>query len=471
MIRTKNAKKVLGLNERYLEYIRPFNLRSAIEIADDKVLTKQILKKNNIPTPEKLGLIRNSWELANFDFDSLPKSFVIKPVHGVRGGGVEIFYNKDKNGNWIKSDGSRHSLDSIKLYIRDILDGKFSLFNQPDVVLIEERIRQHKNLKPYSIRGAADVRVIVFNKIPVMSYVRFPTQESEGKANLDRGAIAAGIDMAVGKTTNAIIGKSRFIEKHPVNKLYLSGIKIPYWNKILKYAIEASIVTKLGFVAVDFLIDEDKGPLIIELNARPGLSIQLANSDGLRWRLKKASGIKVKTKEKGMRLAKDLFGGEIEEEIENISGKELIGIYEKVTLIGINENRVDVLAKIDTGADRSSIDEKLAIELGYGEIVNVFKNIKIDKNMSRNEQVNLMTKLTKELAPKYNYLVDVSLVHSSHGSSLRPLVEIKMKIRETTIQTKTTIYDRSKLTYNAIIGRKSLKNFIIDPSLSKKQRG
>ncbi|BCX13809.1 MAG: hypothetical protein KatS3mg085_341 [Candidatus Dojkabacteria bacterium] len=470
MFRTKNAKKVLGLNERYLEYIRPFNLRSAIKIADDKVLTKKILNKHKIPTPSKIAIIKNRWELSQFDFDTLPKSFVIKPVHGVRGGGVEIFYNRDENGNWIKSDSSRHSVESIKHHIRDILDGKFSLFNQPDIVLIEERVRQHKNLKPYSFRGAADVRVIVFNKIPVMSYVRFPTKESEGKANLDRGAIGAGIDMAIGKTTNAIIGKATPIQKHPDNKLALSGIKIPYWDKILRYAIEASKVSGLGFVAVDFLIDQDKGPLIVELNARPGLSIQLANDDGLRWRLKKASGIKVKTTEKGVRLAKDLFGGEIEEEIETLSGKELIGIYEKVTLTGLNGKSVEVLAKIDTGAYRTSIDENLMRELGYGDIIDYFNSFKypIFKTM---EEAKSVTKKRDELIKEgkikeHPQIIARSIVKSGNGITLRPIVSIKIKLSDVQFDTNVTIIDRSHLSYKMIIGRADLKNFIIDVTKS-----
>src|SRR5690606_18255766 len=164
----------------------------------------------------------------------------------------------------------------------------------------------HKVFKPYTYKGTPDVRVIVFNNIPIMSYVRIPTKESNGKANLDLGAIGAGIDMAVGKTTSAIVGKSNRIEYVPGTNLPLSGLRIPYWDRILRYAIEASKATKLGFGAIDFLIDREKGPLIVELNARPGLSIQIANEDGLRWRLKKATGLKVKTTERGIRLAKDL---------------------------------------------------------------------------------------------------------------------------------------------------------------------
>src|SRR5260221_8113261 len=190
----QNRKLVLGRNERYLDFIRTFNHKRAIRTADDKIISKKILKKNNIPVPNLIAVINNKRELKNFDFNNLPNSFVLKPVKGVRGGGVEIVYNRDKQERWIKAGGTRVSQKDLVVTIQDILDGKYSLFNEPDRVLIEERVRPHKNFKYYTYKGTPDVRIIVFNHIPIMSYVRLPTKESDGKANLDLGAIGAGID-------------------------------------------------------------------------------------------------------------------------------------------------------------------------------------------------------------------------------------------------------------------------------------
>jgi len=463
----KNRRKVLGLNERYLEYIRPNNLKKAIEIADDKILTKRILEKHDIPVPELFAVIQNREELQNVNFNELPKAFVLKPVHGVRGGGVEIFYNRDKNGNWIRSDGSRISEDGLKILARDILDGKYSLNNEADIVMIEERVKPHKAFRYYSYKGTPDVRVIVYNKIPVMAMLRLPTRQSEGKGNLDQGAIGAGIDLAVGKTTYAIIGKKGEIEYVPEYKIPLSGLKIPYWNTILENSIKASEASGLGFCAADFLIDREKGPVIVELNARAGLSIQLANDSGLRWRLRKAGGLSVKSVSKGIRLAKDLFGGEIELGIESLSGKDVIGIYETVKVTGVNNKTETLKAKIDTGADSTSIDKEVARKLGYQEILDVFEDIKLDENMGKKEAKEKMAQLAEELVPKYEYLQDVNLVSSSHGMSLRPYVRITLNIDQTEFETNATIYDRSKLKYPIIVGRKSLFKFLVDPSKKK----
>lgn len=461
----QNRKDILGRNERQLSYIRRYNLSRAKKIADNKVISKQILKRNDIPVPKRVAVIKSRKHLENFNFDVLPNSFVVKPVKGTRGGGIEIFYNRDKNGSWIRADKSRMSVKDLKSHCQDILDGKYSLFNEPDIILFEERVKFHKNFKYYTYKGAPDIRVIVFNKIPIMSYVRLPTKESNGKANLDLGAIGVGIDIAVGKTTTAIIGKSTPIEYTPDTHLPLSGIKIPYWDKILFYAIEASKATKLGFGAIDFLIDRDLGPVIVELNARPGLSIQLSNHDGLRWRLKKAKGLKVKNTEHGIRLGKNLFGGEIEEELEELSGKQIIGLTQNVTLFSKDGSYKEIIqAKVDTGADSSSIDKELARRLGYGDILDAVDAENIPKEIKRDEGIELMKSLSEKLRPQFPELIDINLIHSSHGSSLRPYVKAKMKIDELELETNVTIFDRSSLKFPMLLGRKSLTKFLIDPS-------
>lgn len=464
----KNKRKVLGMNERNLEYIRKYNKRKAIEIADNKILTKEVLTKAQIPTPKLINVIKSYQELEKFDFNSLPNSFVLKPVSGLEGGGIDIFYNQDKSGRWIRADKSKATVSDLKKQITDILDGKYSLNQTPDFALFEERIKTHKAFKYFTYKGTPDIRLISFNQIPVMAFLRLPTRESNGKANLALGAIATGIDIANGVTTFAIHGKAGYIEYIPGTKLEVSGLKIPYWDRMLRLAIEAQKASGLNYLAIDFLIDREQGPVIVELNARPGLSIQLANKDGLRWRLKKTQDLKVTSTEKGMKLAKYLFGGEIENEIESISGKDVIGIYENITLYNETMQEIQTKAKIDTGADSTSIDKSFGVKLGFGDIIKAFENENIPEDLNRDEGLKLMEKLRNKFLPMYpERLIDVQFVKSSHGSSLRPYVKIKVKIKDTIFETNATIFDRSKLVYPVIVGRKSLTKFLIDPSKSK----
>lgn len=249
----------------------------------------------------------------------------------------------------------------------------------------------------------------------------------------------------------------------------MSGIRIPYWDRILKYACEASKATKLGFGAIDFLIDEDQGPLIVELNARPGLSIQLANEDGLRWRLKKASGIKVKTTERAVRLAKDLFGGEIEEEIESLSGKEVIGIINEVEIFSLDKSKsIKIKAKIDTGADRTSIDEELLKQLGYEEAIDYWNSFDYGVYPSTEDARQITAErdlLIENGKIQENPMITArSIVKSGNGVTIRPVLPIKFKLEGVEINSNTTSIGRSHLEHKMIIGKKDLNQFLIDPT-------
>ncbi len=456
----KKSHQLLGMNSRNLEYIRPLNLSLAKKLADDKLASKKLLKKNNIAVPKLIAKISSFIELENFDWSSLPNSFALKPNRGFGGEGIIVVYGRKKglDNAWVKANRSLVTVEDLKNHIKNILYGSYSLSGTPDIAFFEERLQLLKLFKPYSYRGIPDIRVLVFNKVPIMAMLRLPTKASDGKANLQQGAIGVGIDMATGITTTAVLGKNRIIEHIPATRLYLSGIKIPYWKDILKLSIRSQEVSHLGFLGADIAIDKVYGPVIIELNARPGLSIQIANLAGLKERLKKVSGLKIKTLARGMRVGIDLFGGEIEEEVEEISGKKVIGTVEKVRLIGKKEVTVEISAKIDTGAGFSSIDTKLAQQLGFKETISEYEKLNIDY-----EKIKKLTlKERKELFKNIPDLVDTIIVHSSHGTTYRPMIKIYIIMDNTKIPAKVSIINRSNLKMPMIIGKKNLQRFLID---------
>lgn len=431
-----------------------------MEIADNKLLCKRLLKKNNLGVSALIAKIKTHEELEQFDWNSLPSSFALKPNRGFGGEGIIVVYAKKKGREdaWVKANGSIITVEDLKSHIRNILDGSFSLANTPDIAFFEERLTLLKLFKPYSYKGIPDIRVIVFNHVPVMAMLRLPTKASDGKANLQQGAIGVGIDLATGTTTTAIIGKGHLIEYVPDTRLVLSGIKIPYWKEILRMSVEAQTLSGLGFLGADIAIDRDRGPVILELNARPGLSIQLANLAGLKSRLKRVAGLKIKSTERGMRVGQNLFGGEIEEEIEELSGKHVIGSIEKVKLIGKDGKEVEVEAKIDTGADSTSIDITLAKELGFEDVLKTF-----EEKIAGRDIVNELSKEEREkLFKDIPDLADTFSVKSSHGHSYRPVILVTLTIDSVTMPAKVSCIDRGHLAYPVIIGRKHLRKFLID---------
>lgn len=461
----KKSRSVLGMNARNLDFIRPHNPKRAKKIADNKLLCKSVLKKNGVFVSELITKIKTVAELEVFDWQILPSSFALKPNRGFGGEGIIVVYGKkkDRNDAWIKADGSLITIEDLKNHIRNIIDGSFSLSNIPDIAFFEERLQLLKLFKPYTYKGIPDIRVIVFNKVPVMAMLRLPTRESGGKSNLQQGAIGTGIDMSSGTTTTAIQGKGGFIDNVPETRILLSGLKIPYWKDILILSVKAQEVSELGFLGVDIAIDKEKGPVILEINARPGLSIQLCNQTGLKERLERVRGLQIKTIEKGVRVGMDLFGGEIEEELENISGKKVIGSSEKIKFTTLDGKEIEVLAKIDTGAYSTSIDIELAKQLGFEPTLESFSQIDISSYKLLPENEGLIKKdFLEKYKEKIPSLEDVAMIFSSSGSSLRPVVRTTLKLDTEIISVGVNITDRKNLKYPVIIGKRDLRKFLID---------
>jgi alpha-L-glutamate ligase-like protein len=424
------SKKILGMNARNFLYVRPFNRPSQVRVANDKLQTKERLIKKGIPTTGLIKVFKDVGEVRSFDWTALPKSFVIKPAHGYGGEGIMVVRSWDGETGKV-SQGGRVDILKIEALLFSILDGAYSLDKTSDTVIIEERVIQNPMFKRLGGTGVSDIRVIVAQGIPVMAMVRMPTEYSEGKANLHLGAVGLGIDMRSGVTTHGIyFGQD--IQYFPGTRIKVRGIKLPDWDELLIVAIRAQKVSKLGYVGIDIVLDKKRGPLVLEVNARPGLSIQIANKDSLRTRLERIDGVVTATPEQGVEIAKNLFANQ--RLVQRVGSDKTLGIIEKVTVIGAKKRKT-VLAKIDTGAYRTAIDISLLEELG------------IDK---------------------YDRVVKVRA--GSHGRvQKRGTAFAKIKIRNKTLKTLVAYNDRNHMRYPVIIGRRNLKGFLIDPSQTTTQ--
>lgn len=354
----------MGINARNLLYIKPYNPKKAIKLADDKIKTKQFLSARNIPVPKLYGIIKDINELEKFDFNSLPGSFALKPNTGYGGEGI-IPVIETKDGLYHTAGGSKYTKEELKDHIRDILDGRFSISNVSDFAFFEQYITADDRIGKYSYEGLPDIRIIVHNLIPVMAMLRLPTKESKGKANLHMGAVGVGIDIAKGETTY-ISYKNGIIEELPDGLGKIKGLKIPYWDKILTIASSVQLITNLGYMAIDICLDRNTGPVLLEINARAGLGVQIANLAPLRKRLERIEGVKVATPAKGVRIAKDMFGNIVEKEIAHVSGKQVIGTNEKIEIIQ-KHGTIRITGKIDTSKKISILDEETAIKSGLLE--------------------------------------------------------------------------------------------------------
>lgn len=277
----RNKNEILGMNQRNADFLLPRNPRHLYPLVDNKLQTKKLLEAHSIPTPHLYFEFRYEHEIKALRALKNLKEFVIKPACGAEGRGILVIVDRDEGGDtWEKASGEKISRDHIEYHISNILAGLYSLGGIRDHAFIEYCVHSHPVFSTVAYRGVPDIRTIIYRGIPVMAMLRLPTKQSDGKANLHQGAIGVGINLSDGVTKHAV-HKNKYIDRHPDTHEPVFGITIPFWREILNIAVKIPDIFALGYIGVDFVIDAKLGPLILELNARPGLSIQLANHRGL----------------------------------------------------------------------------------------------------------------------------------------------------------------------------------------------
>jgi alpha-L-glutamate ligase-like protein len=281
---------VLGINRRNCDYTLIYNQRKLYPLVDDKLNTKQLARQANIAIPELYAVIEFERQLADLNrvLENHP-DFVIKPAHGSGGDGIIVIVGRHK-GMYRKASGQLIDIAELRHHISNVMSGVYSLGGQPDKALIEYRVKFDPVFEHISFQGIPDLRIVVFLGVPVMAMVRLPTRLSDGRANLHQGAIGAGIDIASGKTLTAVLN-NKIVNEHPDTGNDVTNVEVPNWDTLLHLAASCYELTGLGYQGVDIVLDRDLGPLILEINARPGLNIQIANHAGLVPRLNRVKEV------------------------------------------------------------------------------------------------------------------------------------------------------------------------------------
>ncbi len=412
---------ILGLNARNLLYIKPFNPRKAVAFADDKMKTKAFLSARGVPTAKVFARIETRRQLKLFDFSSLPDECVLKPNYGFGGEGIIILRGR-KNGVFLEQGKTPISSEALAEHIEDILDGKYSVNGRFDSAFFEQILVADDCFAPLRPAGLPDIRIVVFNLVPVMAMLRIPTAQSGGKANVHLGGIGIGIDIAKGVTTHA--AQYHHLLSELPHGLPVSGLAIPRWEELLLIASRIQYITNIGYLAVDLTIDRELGPVLLEVNARAGLMVQVANLAPLRSRLERVEGVKVSSPEKGVRLAQELFGERIAREERATSKQPIVGTRESIEITG----------------DGFTIEEPCLIATDQEQTV--FSS-------------DFITELTKQGA--------LEPVEGARGA---------YKVRFTLAGKKITTLVRAGLGQPGVrvmIGRRDLSGFLIDPG--KKESG
>ncbi|MDR4653405.1 MAG: alpha-L-glutamate ligase-like protein [Nitrosomonas sp.] len=279
-VRRLRSMGIIGMNQRNFGLIGRYNPRHLYPLVDDKLKTKRLAQEAGITVPQLLGTVHYQHDVRRLkDMLSAYNQFVIKPVKGSGGKGILVITEQDHN-LYYKPSGDAVKLSHIERHVSNILSGLHSLGGKPDAVMIESLIQIDPVFEDYSYEGIPDLRVIVLQGYPIMAMLRLATHASDGRANLHQGAVGVGIDIGTGEALHAVqYGDPVYF--HPDTRKPFSNLTVPHWDKLLELAAACYEMTGLGYLGVDIVLDRDQGPMIIELNARPGLSIQVANFAGL----------------------------------------------------------------------------------------------------------------------------------------------------------------------------------------------
>jgi alpha-L-glutamate ligase-like protein len=302
---------VVGMNNRNINLIGAHNPRRLYPLVDNKLRTKLLARDHGIPTPELIGVLHTPHDLRKLEkLLGSHEGFALKPAKGSGGKGILVITSR-REGLFLKANGTELDIDEIRRHASNILSGLFSLGGAPDVVIVEDLIQPDPIFRDYSVEGVPDIRVIVYRGFPVMAMMRLSTRASDGKANLHQGAVGLGLSLADGRPVNAI-QFDRNVQEHPDSGADLMMVEVPRWRALLELAARAADATGLGYIGADIVIDRDRGPLLLELNARPGLAIQIANRQGLAPRIRAVDELAPKyfrePPERRVEVAMEMFG-------------------------------------------------------------------------------------------------------------------------------------------------------------------
>lgn len=351
---------ILGMNARNMHYIKGYNDKKWILLADNKQKTKEFLSSRGIPTGTTYAMIRSKSELKDFSFDGIEEDdFVIKPNKGSKGKGIAIVRRvplEDSGEYYYKIGSDLLTEKQLKYFLRDILDWRYSLASgSRDSVLIEEKLMPGRDFTLFCKYGLADIRVIVFGLVPVVAMVRVPTEKSWGKANLARGGIALGLNISTGTIEKLLSWGIVYTEQFPSPYKHFTNTTLPFWDLILRYSSEVQFMTHLGYLALDWVITED-GPKLLEINARAGLEVQNANLIPLKSRLNQVNTLKIMTPEKGVEIARTLFHGDT---TSLIASSDIFELEEEVFFLSQSGEKISATLTIDLSRETSGISEDL----------------------------------------------------------------------------------------------------------------
>lgn len=189
------------------------------------------------------------------------KRIMYKPIAGHRGQGAEAFY--------VNAENVREVYQTLSTYPEGVVEGYVVQHPKmaslcPSSVNTIRVVTLSSNSKPV-IKGTRKYADIAYTSLRV----------GGGNSIVDNfhsGGMCAAIDMETGKLcTNAADMEGHVFEAHPVTGTVFKGFEIPFYKETMELILKTIKEKKIeGYLGWDIAITEN-GPVLIELNDRPGV--------------------------------------------------------------------------------------------------------------------------------------------------------------------------------------------------------
>ena len=230
------------------EIIRRFNDKNYFNYIDNKIDFHNTFSK----------FMKRDWLYLkdnNIDefvtFFNKHKDIIVKPVDSSGGKGVEKFvYTNDE--------------DAKNLY---------STLIQNDQLLVEECIKQHKDLDVLYDKSVNTLRMFTFIKDGQAYFLQAVLKIGNGGVvdNFSSGGMYTYVDDDGVVIAAAIDQADNIFYNHPISNTEIVGFKVPMFKEAVELVKEcAHVIPQVAYIGWDVAIGEN-GPEVVEGNAYPGI--------------------------------------------------------------------------------------------------------------------------------------------------------------------------------------------------------
>lgn len=250
-IRYRFWEKSLSERNQFITYIRSkriikkYNMNGEWQVFHDKSTFNSFFRRF---VNRNWLLLKNATEEDVKVFLKKHNHVILKPVNGGQGGGVKLIDSRDIN--------PKDLIMNFRMY------------------MLEEVIRQHKDMEALNPSSCNTIRVYTFIKDDVVTILCAALKTGGTNScvdNLHSGGVCGVVDIDTGVVvTKGLNYQYQYNVYHPVTGKQIVGFHVPNWESVVATAIGcAKTIPSVGYVGWDIAITEN-GCEVIEGNHDPG---------------------------------------------------------------------------------------------------------------------------------------------------------------------------------------------------------